>query len=178
LCVRGTARSFCLGCPFVLRRPEYLDRVDSLLEGYLTAADAHERMGGLAGARERKHLIAGLRQLTSEMLLLAEAGRYGSWTPPWKPAGLRTYREAADAFGQHARSDNRNGAKRGRRSRRRESRGSYDPLQRLNKRQQLVQRIRALEHDLETERQRRAAVACDKQQLRGRYFAWRRRSFS
>jgi hypothetical protein len=49
LCVRGTARSFCLGCPFLVRRPEYLDRVDFLLEGYLTAADAHERMGDLAG---------------------------------------------------------------------------------------------------------------------------------
>ena len=84
LCVRGTARSFCLGCPFLVRRPEYIDRVDFLLEGYLTAADAHERMGDLAGARERKRLIAELRQLKSEMLLLAEAERDGSWTPTWK----------------------------------------------------------------------------------------------
>src|SRR6266487_6570976 len=81
LCVRGTARSFCLGCPFLVRRPEYLDRVDFLLEGYLTAADAHERMGDLAGARERKRLVAELRRLKSEMLLLAEAERDGSWTP-------------------------------------------------------------------------------------------------
>ena len=84
LCVRGTARSFCLGCPFLVRRPEYLDRVDFLLEGYLTAADAHERMGDLAGARERKRLIAELRQLRSEMLLLAEAERDRGWTPAWK----------------------------------------------------------------------------------------------
>jgi len=84
LCVRGTARSFCLGCPFLVRRPEYLDRVDFLLEGYLTAADAHERMGDVAGARERKRLIAELGQLRSEMLLLAEAERDGSWSPPWK----------------------------------------------------------------------------------------------
>jgi hypothetical protein len=84
LCVRGTARSFCLGCPFLVRRPEYLDRVDFLLEGYLTAADAHERMGDLAGARERKRLIAELRQLRSEMLLLAEAERDGTWTPRWE----------------------------------------------------------------------------------------------
>jgi hypothetical protein len=48
LCVRGTARSFCLGCPFLVRRPEYLDPVDFLLDSYLTAADAHERMGDLA----------------------------------------------------------------------------------------------------------------------------------
>jgi hypothetical protein len=84
LCVRGTARSFCLGCPFLVRRPEYLDRVDFLLDGYLSAADAHERMGDLAGARERKRLIGELRQLKSEMLLLAEAERAGNWTPAWK----------------------------------------------------------------------------------------------
>jgi hypothetical protein len=84
LCVRGTARSFCLGCPFLVRRPEYLERVEFLLEGYLTAADAHERMGDLAGARERKRLIAELRRLKSEMLLLAEAERHGNWTPAWK----------------------------------------------------------------------------------------------
>jgi hypothetical protein len=83
LCVRGTARSFCLGCPFLVRRPEYLDRVEFLLESYLTAADAHERMGDLAGARERKRLIAELRRLQSEMQLLAEAERDGSWIPAW-----------------------------------------------------------------------------------------------
>jgi hypothetical protein len=89
LCVRGTARSFCLGCAFLVRRPEYIDRVDFLLGGYLTAADAHERMGDLAGARERKRLIAELKQLKSEMLLLAEAERDGSWTPAWKgPSSL------------------------------------------------------------------------------------------
>jgi hypothetical protein len=67
-----------------VRRPEYLDRVNFLLEGYLTAADAHERMGDLAGLRERKRLIAELGQLRSEMLLLAEAERDCSWTPRWK----------------------------------------------------------------------------------------------
>ena len=50
----------------------------------LTAADAHERMGDLAGARERKRLIAELKRLKSEMLLLAEAERDGRWTPNWK----------------------------------------------------------------------------------------------
>jgi hypothetical protein len=46
-------------------------------------------MGDLAGARERQRLIAELRQLRHEMLLLAEAERRGSWTPHWKqlPAG-------------------------------------------------------------------------------------------
>jgi hypothetical protein len=74
---RGTARSFCLGCPFLVRRPEYIDRVEFLLESCLTAADSHERMGDLAGARERKRLVAELRRLKSEMQLLAEAERHG-----------------------------------------------------------------------------------------------------
>src|SRR5712691_6494389 len=86
LCVRGTARAFCIGCPFLVRRPEYVDRVDFFLDGYVKAADAHERMGDLAGARERHRLIAQLKQLRSEMLLLAEAERQGNWTPSWQPA--------------------------------------------------------------------------------------------
>ena len=55
-----------------------------MLDGYLKAADAHERMGDLAGARERHRLIAQLQQLRHEMLLLAEAERQASWTPHWK----------------------------------------------------------------------------------------------
>jgi hypothetical protein len=84
LCVRGTARAFCIGCPFLVRRHEYLDRVEFVLDGYLKAADTHERMGDLAGARERHRLIAELKQLRTEMLLLAEAELQGTWTPRWK----------------------------------------------------------------------------------------------
>jgi hypothetical protein len=84
LCVRGTVRAFCIGCPFLVRRPEYLDRVEFVLDGYVKAADAHERMGDLAGARERKRMIAELRQLRQEMMLLAEAERHGTWTPRWR----------------------------------------------------------------------------------------------
>jgi hypothetical protein len=94
LCVRGTARSYCIGCPFLVRRPEYLDRVDFFLDGYVHAAAAHERMGDIAGARERHRLIAELKQLRSEMLLLAEAERQGSWTPRWKQ--LPAHVEAVD----------------------------------------------------------------------------------
>jgi hypothetical protein len=84
LCVRGTTRSFCIGCPFLVRRPEYLDRVEFFLDSYTLTAEAHERMGDLAGARERRRLIAELKQLRSEMLLLAEAERQGSWTRSWR----------------------------------------------------------------------------------------------
>jgi hypothetical protein len=84
LCVRGTTRAFCIGCPFLVRRPEYLDRVEFVLDGYVKAADVHAHMGDLAGARERQRMIAELRQLRQEMLLLAEAERQGTWTPHWK----------------------------------------------------------------------------------------------
>jgi len=92
LCVRGTTRAFCIGCPFLVRRPEYLDRVEFVLDGYVKAADVHERMGDLAGARERQRMIAELRQLRQEMLLLAEAERHGTWTPRWKQlvSGIET----------------------------------------------------------------------------------------
>ena len=86
LCVRGTARAFCIGCPFLVRRPEYVDRVEFFLDSYMKAADAHERMGDLAGARERHRLIAQLKQLRSEMLLLGEAEQQGRWTPSWQQA--------------------------------------------------------------------------------------------
>ncbi len=86
LCVRGTARAFCIGCPFLVRRPEYIDRVDFFLDGYVEAANANERMGDLAGARERHRLISQLKQLRSEMVLLAEAEQQGRWTPSWQQA--------------------------------------------------------------------------------------------
>jgi hypothetical protein len=91
LCVRGTRREYCIGCPFLVRRPEYLDRVDFFLASYMTAADAQERMGDLAGARERQRRVTELKVLRHEMLLLAEAERDGAWTPHWKrlPGGSR-----------------------------------------------------------------------------------------
>jgi hypothetical protein len=67
-----------------VRRPEYLDRAEFFLDSYTQTAEAHERMGDLAGARERRRLIAELKQLRSEMLLLAEAERQGNWTPSWR----------------------------------------------------------------------------------------------
>jgi hypothetical protein len=84
------------------------------------------------------------------------------------PRAYAVYREAADAFAvpalpdaqQHKRQHQRSG-------RRRTPRASYDPLQRLDKRD-LIRRIRTLEEDLETERQRRGALAYDQQALRAR----------
>jgi hypothetical protein len=72
------------------------------------------------------------------------------------------YREAADAFAVPAAGDEQPRPRRRRRVRRRTPRASYDPLQRFDKKE-LIQRIRALEMNLEVERQRRAALAYDQQ---------------
>jgi hypothetical protein len=81
------------------------------------------------------------------------------------PQAYALYREAAAAF--TATSENRlrgRHERRARRARHRVPRSSYDPLQRLDKRD-LVQRIRALEHELGAERQRRGALTYDQQAL-------------
>ena len=85
------------------------------------------------------------------------------------PRAYALYREAADAFSTPAIRDNQQDKRRRRRraDRRRTPRAAYDPLQRLDKRD-LVRRIRTLEQELETERQRRGALAYDQQALRAR----------
>jgi hypothetical protein len=82
------------------------------------------------------------------------------------PRAYELYREAADAFNAPPIPNTK-----ARRRRRRRTRGagktqraSYDPLQRLDKRD-LVQRIRTPEEELESERQRRGALANDQQTL-------------
>jgi hypothetical protein len=84
------------------------------------------------------------------------------------PRAYAVYREAADAFaGQTAPGTRMHRGRRLRHRTSREPRSSYDPLQRLDKRQ-LVQRIRALEHALDAERRQRGALAYDQQALRAR----------
>ena len=84
------------------------------------------------------------------------------------PRAYALYREAANAFSIPAIPDDQQHKRRRRRAdRRRTPRAAYDPLQRLDKRD-LVRRIRALEQELETERQLRAALAYDQQALRAR----------
>ena len=85
------------------------------------------------------------------------------------PRAYALYREAADAFTtpSSAADDQRLKRRRARRAHRKTPHATYDPLQRLDKRD-LVQRIRTLEQELETERQRRGALAYDQQALRAK----------
>jgi len=79
------------------------------------------------------------------------------------------YREAADAFSAESMQTTKQRRRRRRRSRTPglEPHSSYDPLQRLEKRE-LVGRIRGLERELDTERRLRGALAYDQQALRAK----------
>ena len=84
------------------------------------------------------------------------------------PRAYAVYRETADAFAVPALPDGQQHKRQRRRpGKRRTPRASYDPLQRIDKRD-LIRRIRTLEDDLKTERQRRGALAYDQQALRAR----------
>jgi hypothetical protein len=80
------------------------------------------------------------------------------------------YRDAATAFTSEAASAGRRKARGRRRARRGAGRNppaTYDPLQRLDKRE-LVQRVRALEQELRAECERRSTIAYDQQVLLGK----------
>ena len=81
------------------------------------------------------------------------------------PRAYALYREAADAFtASPTPDDQRRNRRRARRASGRTPRASYDPLQRLDKRD-LVRRIRGLELQLDAERKLRGGQAYDQQAL-------------
>jgi hypothetical protein len=86
------------------------------------------------------------------------------------PRAYALYREAADAF-TTATVSNKQPRRRKRLTRGgttvRTARSSYDPLQRLDKRD-LVRRVRELQNELEAERERRGALAYDQQAMQAR----------
>jgi hypothetical protein len=124
-----------------------------------------ERMqAGITALRsaDRKITAESLKQITREL----EPGFAGLSFQVIRrnPRAYALYREAASAFSAHQQRAKRRRARRGAS---RTPRSSYDPLQRLDKRD-LVQRIRTLEQELETERQHRGALAYDQQALRAK----------
>lgn len=114
-------------------------------------------------ARGQKITAESIKQITREL----EPGFAGLSFQVIRrnPRAYELYRETADAFTASSTPDDvRRKRRRPRRTSRRAPRASYDPLQRLDKRD-LVQRIRTLEQELKTERQRRGALAYDQQAL-------------
>ncbi len=122
---------------------------------------------GIAALRAdgRKITAESLKQITREL----EPGFAGLSFQVIRrnPRAYALYRDAADAFTAQAVNDKQPRVKRRRRRQGasgRTPRSSYDPLQRFDKKE-LVQRIRAVESELDAERQRRSALAYDQQAL-------------
>jgi hypothetical protein len=137
--------------PFAHLRRRASERANRTLER-LSAAIAALRSAG------RKITAESLKQVTREL----EPGFAGlSFQVIRRNArAYELYREAADAFTTQPTADKKRHVRRRRRPRTRHT--SYDPLQRLDKKE-LVRRIRALEQQVEAERQRRGALAYDQQ---------------
>ena len=133
------------------------------------AARTLERLrAGIAALRAADQKITGesIKHITREL----EPGFAGLSFQVIRrnPRAYALYREAADAFAASTASDTqRPKRRRVRRASAKAPHASYDPLQRLDKRD-LVRRIRTLEQELETERQRRGALAYDQQALRAK----------
>ncbi len=77
LCIRGTSRVLCLGCPFLNPRPEFMHRVETYQRAYEQMAEHLEAGGNLAEAREHQRLAQHCRTLKREMELLAQAEASG-----------------------------------------------------------------------------------------------------
>ena len=144
--------------PFAHLKRQATERSDRTVER-ISAGIAVLRAGG------QKITAESLKQATREL----EPGFAGLSFQVIRrnPRAYALYREAADAFTAQASDDKPRALRRRRRVRGstgRTPRSSYDPLQRFDKKE-LVQRIRSLEMDLDTERQRRSALAYDQQTL-------------
>ena len=144
--------------PFAHLKRQATERSDRTVQR-ITAGIAALRADG------RKITAESLKQATREL----EPGFAGLSFQVIRrnPRAYALYRDAADAFGVQAVADKQPRARRRRRIRGgggRTPRASHDPLQRFDKKE-LVQRIRSLEMDLDSERHRRSALAYDQQAL-------------
>jgi hypothetical protein len=142
--------------PFAHLRQQASERSDR------TVARTGAGIAALRAAR-RKITAESLKQATREL----EPGFAGLSFQVIRrnPRAYALCREAAAAFAVPAADDEQPRVKRRRRgARARTPRSSYDPLQRFDKKE-LVQRIRAVESELDAERQRRSVLAYDQQAL-------------
>src|ERR1700737_1801136 len=147
--------------PFAHLKRQATERSDRTVER-IRAGIAALRAGG------QKITAESLKQTTREL----EPGFAGLSFQVIRrnPRAYALYRDAADAFAVPAADDKQPRARHRRRRRGaggRTPRSSYDPLQRLDKKE-LVQRIRSAEIELDAERQRRGALAYDQQALLAR----------
>jgi hypothetical protein len=147
----------------------HTDSADAFAHLKRQAAERSDRTvertrAGIAALRARGQKITAetLKQATGEL----EPGFAGLSFQVIRrnPRAYALYHEAADAFSEQVVADEQPRPRRRRHSRRRTPRSAYDPLQRLDKKV-LIQRIRSVEAELETEREKRTALAYDQQAL-------------
>jgi len=146
--------------PFAHLKQRAAERADRTVERLRAAI-------GVLRAADQKITAESLKQVTRDL----EPGFAGLSFQVIRrnPRAYQLYRDAADAFTVQRTADTklRRRRRRGTRGAIRTPRVSYDPLQRLEKRD-LVQRIRTLEQELEAERQRRGGLAYEQQAMRAR----------
>jgi hypothetical protein len=76
----------CLGCPFLVPRPEFRHRVDTYLHAYEQMANQRELSGNPGEAMEHRRLADQCRKLRHEMRLLEQAE--SATHPTLEPAPL------------------------------------------------------------------------------------------
>jgi hypothetical protein len=144
--------------PFAHLRERASERADRTVDRIRAGVAALQATG-------RKVTAESIKQVTREL----EPGFAGLSFQVIRrnPRAYTLYREAADAFATATVSNKQPRRRRRRTTRITTARSSYDPLQRLDKRD-LVRRIRELQNELDTERQRRGALAFDQQAMQAR----------
>jgi hypothetical protein len=79
LCPRGTDRTLCIGCPFLIPDPENTWKVERWRTSYAQQVDQLEEQGDTRDARQVRLLVGELDALLASMRLLQQArddGRY------------------------------------------------------------------------------------------------------
>ncbi len=84
LCVRGRERVLCLGCPFLVPRPEYRWRAERYAQDYAVMAQRLRTEGNMGEAREYQHLASKCMDLAHLMLRLEEAETDVGWRPLYR----------------------------------------------------------------------------------------------
>jgi hypothetical protein len=84
LCVRGRDRVLCLGCPFLVPRPEYRWRAERYGHDYAAMADRLDADANAGEAREYRHLAGQCMDLAHLMQRLEEAEADVGWRPLYR----------------------------------------------------------------------------------------------
>jgi hypothetical protein len=74
----------CLGCPYLVPRPEHADRVLGWQKAYIAMAAECTASGGDSEAREHRRNAEECAKLLNVMRLMATAEHEGCWRPAFR----------------------------------------------------------------------------------------------